>query len=135
MAGVLLKTRRRTLIRRGGSGAFTRVPFNKTPNPANSSGRVIMLTEALIYRLAASSAVLAKYPFLRPPGPGKPVSKGCKCGRSKEKKAADVNWANSVKNAILGLSSDALKEFKTIAGADTLVVYIKTNQGVIKREV
>ena len=114
--------------------AFARVPFNKQPIPAPTGNRVILLTEAAIQRLASNSAVVARFPFMKAPSAGKPVSKGCKCARSNVQKAQDTGWANNAKMALLGLSGQDLAFIKSALGAAVLVAYLKTPKGIEKRE-
>ena len=117
------------------ANAFQRIPFSgKSTSGVNTGGRTILLTEAVIQRLSGNSEVIARYPFLRAPSAGKPVSRGCKCGRSSVKKAQDSGWANNAKMALLSLTGDSLDYIKKCLGAAVIVAYVKTPKGVEKRE-
>lgn len=78
------------------------------------------LEDSALLALASRPKLIAEFPFLREAK----ASKGCGCA------AAPAADTNSVKERVAGLSEEARKRFKELAGADSIRVIYRVGSEV-----
>lgn len=90
-----------------------------------------MLSDGVLSALANRKDLLQKFPFFRWTTRA-PITRGCRCGASAQARVAVSKEAERIKNAIMSLPEDRLRELKAMLAVDSISFFLAADKGIVR---
>ena len=114
-----------------------KVTFGGPQQPPKSLGGQLILSDNVVEALSKRPDLVSAFPFMRlnlSQGPKK-QSKPCRCHHRTPEQAEMSSELVRVKQAIIGMTQDQLKQLKNTLAVKEVIAYIKTPNGIQKQVV